>query len=89
MQQKEGSLNKFGYILRWIFFLKRVIVRKMEEKIEVTGRWKRRRRQLLDDVKDKIGYWTLKEEALVRTLWGTHFFVLRTSRKTDCGIMIL
>jgi hypothetical protein len=28
---------------------------------------------LLDDLKEKIGYWKLKEEALDRTLWRTHF----------------
>jgi hypothetical protein len=55
----------------------------MEERIEVTGRWKRRRRQLLDNVKDKIIYWTLKEEALDHTLWELASEVLRTSRKTD------
>jgi hypothetical protein len=31
----------------------------------------RRRRQLLDDLKEKKRYWKLKEEALDRTLWRT------------------
>ena len=31
----------------------------------------RRRKQLLDDVKEKRGYWQLKEEALDRILWRT------------------
>jgi hypothetical protein len=48
-----------------------VIEGKMEGKIEVTGRRGRRRRQLLDDLKEKIKYWKLKEEALDRTLWRT------------------
>jgi hypothetical protein len=30
-------------------------------------------KQLLDDLKEKRGYWKLKEEALDRTLWGTGF----------------
>jgi len=30
----------------------------------------RRRKQLLDDFKEKIGWWELKEEALDRTVWG-------------------
>jgi hypothetical protein len=33
----------------------------------------RRRRELLDDLKEKIGYWQLKEETLYRTLWRTRF----------------
>ena len=34
------------------------------------GRW---HKHLLDDVKETRGYWKLKEEALVRTLWITRF----------------
>jgi hypothetical protein len=33
----------------------------------------RRRKQLLDDLKEKRRYWKLKEEALDRTLWRTRF----------------
>jgi hypothetical protein len=33
----------------------------------------RRRMQLLDDVKENIRYWKLKEEALDRTVWRTRF----------------
>jgi len=39
----------------------------------VTGRRGGRRKQLLDDLKEKRGYWKLKEEALDRTLWRTRF----------------
>jgi hypothetical protein len=39
----------------------------------MTGRRERRRKQLLDDLKEKKRYWKLKEEALDRTLWRTHF----------------
>ena len=42
--------------------------RKEVGRIEVTGSRGRRRKQLLDDVKEKRGYWKLKEEALDRTL---------------------
>jgi hypothetical protein len=35
----------------------------------VTGRRGRRRRKLLDDLKDRRGYSHLKEEALDRTMW--------------------
>jgi hypothetical protein len=37
------------------------------------GRRGRRHKQLLDDLKEKGRYWKLKEEALDRTLWRTHF----------------
>jgi hypothetical protein len=50
-----------------------VIEGKLEGRIEMTGRQGRRRKQLLDDLKEKRRYWTLKEEALDRTLWRTHF----------------
>jgi hypothetical protein len=39
----------------------------------MTGRRGRRRKQLLDDLKEKRRYWKLKEEAIARTLWRTHF----------------
>jgi len=38
----------------------------------VAGRRLRRYKQLLDDLKETREYWKLKEEALYRTLWGTH-----------------
>jgi hypothetical protein len=46
---------------------------KLEGRIEMTGRRGRRLKQLLDDLKEKRNYWKLKEEALDRTLWRTHF----------------
>ena len=39
----------------------------------MTGRQGRRRKQLLDDLKEKRGYCKLKEEALDRTVWRTRF----------------
>jgi hypothetical protein len=46
---------------------------KIERKIDVTGRRGKRLKLLLDDVKEKSGYWKLKEGALERTMWRTHF----------------
>jgi hypothetical protein len=46
-----------------------VIEGKLEGRIEMMGRRGRRRKQLLDDVKEKRRYWKLKEGALDRTLW--------------------
>jgi hypothetical protein len=39
----------------------------------VTGRRGRRRRKLLDDLKERRGYSHLKEEALDRTMWRACF----------------
>jgi hypothetical protein len=50
-----------------------VIEGKLEGRIEMTGRRGIRRKQLLDDVKEKRRYWKLREEALDRTLWRTCF----------------
>jgi len=41
--------------------------------MEVTGRWGRRCKQPLDDLKGRRGYCNLKEEALARTVWRTGF----------------
>jgi hypothetical protein len=49
--------------------LVRVIEGKIQGGIEVTGRQGRRRRKLLDDLKERRGYSNLEEEALDRTIW--------------------
>jgi hypothetical protein len=43
-----------------------VIEGKLEGRIEMTGRQGRKRKQLLDDLKETRGYWKLKEETLER-----------------------
>jgi hypothetical protein len=50
-----------------------VIEGKLERRIEKTGRRGRRRKQLMDDLKEKRRYCKLKEEALDLTLWRTRF----------------
>jgi hypothetical protein len=50
-----------------------VIEGKLEGRIEMMGRRGRRRKQLLDDLKEKRRYWKLKEEALDRILRRTCF----------------
>jgi hypothetical protein len=62
---KRRKANWLGHILRRNCLLKHVIEEKLEGR---TGRRGRRRKQLLDDLKEKRGYWKLKEEALDRTL---------------------
>ena len=41
--------------------------------MEVASRRGRRRKKLLDDLKDRRGYYHLKEEALDRTMWRHRF----------------
>jgi len=53
--------------------LQRVIEGKIKGGIEVTERRGRRRRKLLDDLKERRGYCHLKEEALDRTKWRARF----------------
>ena len=48
--------------------LKHAIKGQTEGGVEVTGRRGRRRKQVLDDLKEKTGYWKLEEEALDRTV---------------------
>jgi hypothetical protein len=65
--------NWIGHILRRNCLLKHVIGGKIEGMIQMTGRRGRRRKQLLGDLKEKIGYWKVKEDALDRTLWRFRF----------------
>jgi hypothetical protein len=46
---------------------------KLKGKIYMTGRRGRRRKQLLDGLKEKRRYWKLKEEAPDRNIWRTCF----------------
>jgi hypothetical protein len=56
------------HILGRNVLLKYVMEGKIEESMEVTGRLGRGLKQLLDDFKQKRGYWKLKEKALCCTL---------------------
>jgi hypothetical protein len=69
----KRKTNWIGNILRRNCLLQRVIEGKIQGGIEVTGRQGRRRRKLLDDLKERRGYCHLKEEALGRTVWGPRF----------------
>jgi hypothetical protein len=70
---KRGKVNWIGHILRRKSLLKHVIEGKLEGRIEMTGIRGRRRKQLLDDLKENRRYWKLKVEVLDRTLWRTRF----------------
>jgi len=57
----------------WLNLLQRVIEGKIKGGIEGTGRRGRRRRKLLDDLKERRGYCHLKEEALDHIVWTAGF----------------
>ena len=69
----KGKANWIGHILRRNCPLQRVIEWKIKEGTEVTGRRGKRRRKLLDDLRERRGYSHLKEEVLDRTMWTAHF----------------
>jgi hypothetical protein len=70
---RKRKANWIGHILRRNCLLQRITEEKIQEGMEVTGRQGRRRRKLLDDLKERRGYSHLKEEALDRTMWSARF----------------
>jgi len=76
-----------GHILCRNCLLKQVIEGKIKGEIEVTRRRGKRRRKLLDDVKDRRGYCHLKEDALDPTMWRNRFgggFEPVVRQNTEC-----
>jgi len=69
----ERKANWIGHILSRNRLPQRVTERKIKGGIEGTGRRGRRRRKLLDYLKERRGYCHLKEEALDRTMWKARF----------------
>jgi len=70
---RKRKANCIGHILRRNCLLQRVIEGKIQGGIEVTGRQGRRRRKLLDYLKERRRYSHLKEKALDRTMWRARF----------------
>ena len=70
---RKRKAKWIGNILRRNCLLQEVIEGKIREQIEMTRRRGRRRKKLLDDLKDRRGYCQLKEEALDRTMWRNRF----------------
>jgi hypothetical protein len=70
---KRRKANWIGHILERNCLLKHFIEGKTERRIEVMGKRGRRRKELLDGLREKRRYWKLKEEALDRSRWRTHF----------------
>ena len=69
----KRKANLTGHILRRNCLLQRIIEGKIKGGIEGTGRRGRRRKKLLDDLKERRGYCHLKEEALDRSMWRVRF----------------
>jgi len=70
---RKWKANWIGHILRRNCLLKQVIKGKIKGEMEVARRQGRRRKELLDDLKDRRGYSHLKEEALDHTMWRHRF----------------
>ena len=70
---RKRKVNWIGHILRRNCLLKRVIEGKIKGEMEVARRRGRRRKKLLDDLKERRGYSHLKEETLDRTMWRHRF----------------
>ena len=70
---RKRKANWIGHILRRNCLLKQVIEGKTKGEMDVIRRRGRRRKKLLDDLKDRRGYSHLKEEALDRTMWRNLF----------------
>jgi hypothetical protein len=69
----KRKANWIDHMMRRNCLRRRVIEGRIKEGIEVTRRRGRRRRKLLDDLKERRGYSHLKEEALDRTIWRARF----------------
>ena len=65
---RKQKANWIGRILRRNCLLQQVTEGKIKGQIEVIRRRGRRRKKLLDDLKDRRGYRQLKEEALDLTI---------------------
>jgi len=65
---KRRKANWIGHIFHTNCFLKHVIEGKIDGRIEVTGRRGRRSKLLIDNLKKKMGYCKLKDEAIDRTV---------------------
>ena len=72
-ETRKWKANWIGHILRRNCLLQRVIEGKIKGGIKVTERRGRRRRKLLDDLKERRGFSHLKEKALDRTMYRARF----------------
>ena len=73
VQTIKRKANWIGHNLHRNCFLKHITEGKIVGTIGMRGRRGRRCKELLYDLKEKRGYWKLKEVTLDRTLWRTRF----------------
>ena len=78
---KRRKANWNDHILRRSYILKQGFEGKIERGIEVKGRRGRRRKQILDYVKEMRSYWKMQEEQLDRTLRRTCFGNVRVMKE--------
>jgi hypothetical protein len=79
----KRKANWIGHILCRNCLLRQVIEGKIKGRIGVTGRRGRRRRKLLDDLKERRGYSLLKDETLDCTVGSSLWKNLWTCRETN------
>ena len=70
---RKRKANWIGHILRRNCLMRQVIEGKIKGEMEVTIIRGRRRKKLLDDLREGRGYSHLKEEALNCTMWRNRF----------------
>jgi hypothetical protein len=70
---KTRTGDWIGPILLRNFLLKHVLEGKIEGRIDMTGRRRRSRKQVLYKLKQTRGYWKLKEDARDGFLWRSRF----------------
>ena len=70
---RKRKANWIGHILHRNCLLKQVIEGKIKREMEVARRRGRRRKKLLDELKERRGYSHLKEKALDHTVWRNRF----------------
>ena len=70
---RKRKTNWIGHIFHRNCLLKQVIEGKVKGEMEVTRRWGRSCKKLLDDLEDRKGYAHLKEGALNGTMWRNCF----------------
>ena len=70
---RKRKANWMGHFLRRNCLLKQVIEGNIKREMEVSRRRGRKRKKLLDDLKERRGYSHLKEETLDRTIWRSRF----------------
>ena len=70
---RKRKANWIDHILHRNCPLQQIIEGKIKGQIQVTRRRGRRRKKLLDNLKDRREYCQLKEEALDRTVWRNRF----------------